>query len=150
MDTVERLAARIECEELLNRYGFLIDGGKASRVAEIFTEDGIWESNSAVVRGAEAIDAWMLVREQQRERESRHIVTNVSIDVVDESTAYGHCYVFEFRSDIAGSELRPEVEPAVIGDYRDDFVRTADGWRIAHRRVEIAFMRPGEKLRVNA
>jgi hypothetical protein len=29
----------------------------------------------------------------------------------------------------------------IVGDYHDRLVRTADGWRIAHRRATAAFQR---------
>ncbi|MCP5026391.1 MAG: hypothetical protein GY929_08915 [Actinomycetia bacterium] len=43
-------------------------------------------------------------------------------------------------------EEKPRVpdlddQPVILGEYRDQFRRTADGWRIANRRADVGFVR---------
>lgn len=63
---------------------------------------------------------------------SHHLLGNVVI-VVDGDEATAQCYLHaqHVRAGAAGGDLY-----VVAGRYSDRLVRTADGWRIAHRRLE--------------
>ena len=37
------------------------------------------------------------------------------------------------------ADVAPTGDPVYIGEYRDRFVRTDDGWRFQQRRTELAF-----------
>ena len=34
-----------------------------------------------------------------------------------------------------------EGQPVLVGEYRDGFVRTPDGWRYADREIGVSFLR---------
>jgi hypothetical protein len=34
------------------------------------------------------------------------------------------------------------VQPAAVGHYEDRFLRTAEGWRFARRKLHLAFRNP--------
>ena len=73
-------------------------------------------------------------------RMSRHVCTNLLIDVIDENNATGVVYVTLFRHD--GDPARRVSYrglPDVIGEYRDSFVRTAEGWRFKRREIHVSF-----------
>ena len=139
MDDLSRLAAEQACAALITRYTHLVDEGHASAVADLFTADGVWSSPESSFDGQAAIRAAFLRREQSGRR-SRHVCTNVAIDVHDESHAAGLCYLTLFRTDEEGTPARG-TRPDLVGVYRDRFVRTDDGWRFASRLTEVMFAR---------
>jgi uncharacterized protein (TIGR02246 family) len=138
MDELSRLIAEQACAALITRYTHLVDEGQASQVADLFTMDGVWASPEATLDGQDAIRAAFLRRERSGRR-SRHVCTNVAIDVEDEARASGLCYLTLFRTDEEASPARGTT-PDLVGVYRDRFVRTGDGWRFASRRTEVSFL----------
>ena len=144
MDSLERLLIERECERLVMAYCHYIDGGRAKDVADLFSDDGIWVSVDREVIGRDAIAKVFLDRQNQSGRVSRHICTNLLIDVIDQNKATGVVYVTLFRHDgPPDRKSSPSGVPTVIGEYRDSFVRTKDGWRFQARMVKIDFAREG-------
>jgi hypothetical protein len=139
MDELSRLLAEHACAALITRYTHLVDEGRASGVADLFTAEGVWASPEATLEGQDAIRAAFLRREQSGRR-SRHVCTNVAIDVEDEDHATGLCYLTLYRTDAEGTPARGTA-PDLVGVYRDRFVRTDDTWRFAERRTEVTFVR---------
>jgi ketosteroid isomerase-like protein len=139
MDELSRLIAEQACAALITRYTHLVDEGQASGVADLFTADGVWASPESTFDGQDAIRTAFLRREQSGRR-SRHVCTNVTVDVEDEAHATGLCYLTLYRTDAEGTPARGTT-PDLIGVYRDRFTRTEDGWRFASRRTEVTFVR---------
>lgn len=126
------------CERLVISYTHLVDGGRAADVADLFTEDGVWTAGRTRYEGRSAIRA-AFTRRQESDRTSRHVCTNLQIDVIDADRATGLVYLTLYRFDGPGPAA-PEAE--LVGDYRDVFVRTPEGWRFAERHTTVAFTRP--------
>lgn len=57
-----------------------------------------------------------------------HHSSNVQVEFVDDDTATACSYV------LAWHEAQDGTTATMMGQYHDRLVRTADGWRIAHRR----------------
>ncbi|MGA0600974.1 nuclear transport factor 2 family protein [Caulobacter sp. KR2-114] len=143
MDDVERLLIERACARLVARYCHLVDHGEAERVADLFTEDGTWSSPEQMMDGREAIARGFRRRQDNRGRISRHVCENLLVEVQDAERAAGVVYLTLYRED--GPPGRPyatALVPALIGEYRDVFVRTPDGWRIRSRETVVSF-RPG-------
>ncbi|MCW3011561.1 MAG: nuclear transport factor 2 family protein [Solirubrobacterales bacterium] len=144
MDDLQRIVAERACERLLVDYCRLVDFGQASRIANLFTEDGRWEGTDLVLGGREEIRAWFTKREQLTRRVSRHLCTNVGVDVLSASEAESRCFLVNYRHDRAEGDLTmpaPMAVPKFVGELHDTFRRTHDGWRFASRRVDVAFAR---------
>lgn len=144
MDDIQRMLIERECERLINQYCLFVDFGEASRIAELFTEDGWWENESIRMEGREGIRRNFSQRQGVTRRTSRHLCTNVLIDVVDEDHATGVCYLINYRYDSRTGEAEypaPSDAPKFVGEYRDTFVRTPEGWRFATRHCDITFLR---------
>jgi hypothetical protein len=146
MDLMERIAAERECERLTYRYCEAVDLGHASRLADVFAADGVFDAGGLYLVGREEIRRVFTEREQVRELRTRHVCTNVHIDVLDQATATGVVYLTLFRR--RGSEdwsvPVPSTSPALVGSYHDDYVRGGEGWRIARRRQEVVFVDPSD------
>lgn len=136
-----------DCERLVKDYTIALADGYASRAADLFSEAAVWHSARVRLEGRESIRSYLSVREQNTVRVSRHLVTNHLVDIVDQDHATGRAFFVEYRSDVASSEFREDVDPALIGDYFDRYQRIDGKWYIAERRLQIAFVRRGTVLR---
>ena len=83
----------------------------------------------------------------------RHIKTNALVNVIDEDHAQARWmntvyYSADARVEDTDRPL-PFEGPHRLQDFRADFVRTPEGWRIAHRDSSLIFRRnPGEPVAI--
>lgn len=141
MDSLERMLIERECERLVTLYCHLIDHGEAAKVGDLFAEDGVWASFEQTMTGREGVTRGFTNRQNNAGRMSRHICNNLLIDVIDESHATGVVYLTLHRHDgEPGRRTSPIGPPTLVGEYRDTFVKTADGWRFQRRDVTANFV----------
>lgn len=142
MEAIDRLSIERECERLVAAYCHYVDHGEAKRIADLFSVDGVWKGPEVTMEGREQLQQGFGQREANASRMSRHVCTNLLVDVIDEDHAEGTVYLTLYRHDgPEGRRLSPLEQPEMVGEYRDKFVRTAEGWRFAHREIEISFLR---------
>ncbi len=85
------------------------------------------------------------MRQANSARMSRHVCNNLLLDVVDDDHAEGVVYLTLYRHDgEEGRKVSPLEGPVLVGEYRDRFVRTAEGWRIEERLIFVSFVREDE------
>jgi hypothetical protein len=106
----------------------------------LFTENGILDLGKPL-EGKAAIRAAM----QQRSPKlwSRHVMTNIAINVIDENTATGISYLTLYRhvgEESLGKKPIDFDALAGVGHYIDEFTLIPEGWRISQREIEFAFM----------
>ena len=144
MDRDERLDIERACERLVTLYCHHIDHGQAARVAELFTDDGVWHSPEVSMDGLEQIRKGFTHRQGRVERMSRHVCNNVLIDVIDADHAEGCAYLTLYNHDgEPGRSFAPLEGARMIGEYQDKFRRTPDGWRFSRREIQVSFLRAG-------
>ena len=103
MDQNEKLLIERECERLVTAYCHYVDHGEAERIAELFSEDGVWTSAEATMDGREAIRKAMAVRQANVARMSRHVCNNFLLDIIDADHAEGTVYLyFRNKEDLLG------------------------------------------------
>lgn len=142
MDLTETLAIERECARLVTAYCHFVDHGEAARVADLFSEDGVWKSPEVTMQGREQLQQGFARRQANVERLSRHVCNNLLLDVIDRDHAEGTVYLTLYRHDgEKGRNISPLEQPELVGEYRDSFVRTEDGWRIANREIAVSFLR---------
>jgi 3-phenylpropionate/cinnamic acid dioxygenase small subunit len=127
--------AKQDIAEVLVRYATGIDRRDWELFRTCFTADvhaeyegiGTWDSVDAITEFMTASHADMGY--------TMHRLSNLAIGV-DGDTATARSYV-------DGVLMAPDGESGLnpIGFYDDDLVRTADGWRIAHRRFTMVHFR---------
>jgi uncharacterized protein (TIGR02246 family) len=143
-DAIHRLLDERACERLVIDYTHFVDLGEAARIADLFTDDGVWEADGVRMDGRDAIRAGFGARQRVTRRTSRHVCTNLAVTLTGPDEATGLSYLVNYRHDskTGTAELpAPVGHPKFVGEYHDRFVRTADGWRIAHRRCTLSFVR---------
>lgn len=124
-----RRAIEHECARLIARYANLNDAGRWDEVASLYAADGRMSRPTAPdvwIEGRHAILAAFLARPA---RTTRHVCSNVVIDVIDADHALGESAMLLFTPDA----------PPKAGSFHDRFVRTDGGWRFAERRGTLSF-----------
>ena len=118
MTNLDRLMIERECERLVSLYTHYADFGKAERVAELFAQDAVWAVGPIRFEGQEKIRQMMRGRQEMAGRRSRHVCTNLQIDVLDENNASGLVYLTLYRHDFEGPEREARVQLAGPGPSR--------------------------------
>jgi len=129
MTREEAIGIEHECARLVAQYANLNDAGDHDGVANLYAVDGRMTRPSAPddwIEGREAIRAAFKSRPP---RTTRHLCTNVVVEVISATRASGECAIALFLSD---SEVR-------VGKYQDLFERTPEGWKFAERRGSMTF-----------
>jgi hypothetical protein len=137
--TDEAVRVHLACQALVTRYCHDIDLGRAARVADLFTVDGVWESPEQHLDGQQAIRD-VFGRRQASARRSRHVCSTFALTEVTADSARGITYFTLYRTDEPGEGPAKLPGPTMVGHYDDTFRRTDDGWRIAHRLAVAAFV----------
>lgn len=125
------LADRMAIIEITHRYCWALDSRDWALLDDVFVPDATAELRSAtVLEGRDAIRD-RIRRSVAPLDATQHTVTNHMIEVIGD-TATSRCYLHS-------QHVRHAAEGGVLyviaGRYEDRFVRTADGWRIAFRRL---------------
>ncbi|MFJ9929996.1 DUF6221 family protein [Streptomyces misionensis] len=120
------LADRLAITELISSHGHLVDDGCLDRLEELFTSDVVYdvtEFGQDPLRGVAAVReaAWALGAANP----VAHHVTNVVVSPSPDG---------EVRVRSKGLGIKADGSCGSVS-YDDTVVRTADGWRISHRKV---------------
>jgi hypothetical protein len=139
MTPEEKTVVERACERLIKQFAFFSDLGDIDALADLFAENGLFarpaDPGNPIV-GKEKIRAVMKARPP---RVSRHLVTNILIDVVDTDEATGKSYVTLLTSsDVDGKPPIVADPKFTVGEMTDTFVRTQAGWRFTARRGTVA------------
>ena len=130
-----------DCEALSIAYARAVDFRDYDAFVELFTETGVLDVGKPL-EGRRAIAE--SISRRPDELRSRHVLTNIFIDVVSADEARGISYLTLYRHVGEESLRNGPVDfdgPAAVGHYEDRFVRTADGWKFARRKLHLAFRR---------
>lgn len=142
---LSRLFAERACERLIYDYARFVDSGEAARIADLFTEDGVWTgANGHSMNGHAELRAAFSGRQALTRRLSRHVMTNVVVDVQSDDRATGIAYLINYRHDSDSDTPErpgPARHPKFVGDYHLEFRRENGEWRIATLRFDLLFLR---------
>ena len=130
-----------DCEQLSIAYARAVDFRDYEGFVALFTEDGVLDVGKPL-EGRIAIEKSLSRRSD--ELRSRHILTNIFIDVLSRDEARGISYLSLYRHVGPESLKSDPIEfsgPAAIGHYEDHFIRTSDGWKFKQRKLHTTFRR---------
>lgn len=139
--TLKMLSDRAEIQERLARWPDIVDNMKLDLLPDVFQPDVVWDFGSGTVEYSLAavrkkIEGHLGANAPTFCGHTRHDLSNMMIDV-DGDKARSKVNVFASHEGIgpyAGKVLY------IWLTYTDDWVRTANGWRIGHREYRIQFM----------
>jgi hypothetical protein len=126
----------------------MLDTREWSRLDGIFTGDAVWEKPAMTpLVGLPRIREYFQEIDRERERHGgraaylhRHLFTTVVIEPLDEVHAKGCAYAIVYMCRGFDGNLPGLISPPeLIVDYREEFVKTADGWRISRHFAEQIF-----------
>lgn len=124
-----RRAIEADCARLVALYANLNDAARWAELAALYAPDGRMARPTAPddwIIGREAILAAFTARPP---RTTRHVCSNIVIDVADADHAVGESAMLLFTGEGA-----PKV-----GSFHDRFVRIDGVWRFAERRGTLTF-----------
>ena len=140
ISAVERIEIERACERIVYAYSRALDLGDMSAAADFFAENGSFARPMApdkIIQGRESIRAALLTR--PKTLLTKHLATNVMIDVVSREEAGGISYLTMISTTPAGDVPAPYVSagPVYFGEIKDRFVREGGEWKILERRGSI-------------
>ena len=125
-DGSQRIEDQFAIRELVARYNYAIDEGRAEEWVATFVPDGTFESSLLGTHtGAEALLAF--AKGYISAVSGRHCTSDFVIEV-DGDDARSRCYLIAVNNASA-----PIISATAV--YEDVLRRTADGWRFVHRKV---------------
>jgi len=136
----ERIEIERACERLVFIYSRALDLGDMNAAADCFAEQGSMArpmKPDEVIQGREAIRSSLLTR--PRTLLTRHLATNVMIDVESRDAATGLSYLAMIATTppAGGSPPFTSEGPLYVGEFRDRFVRERGVWKFLERRGSV-------------
>jgi uncharacterized protein (TIGR02246 family) len=127
-ETLRVLEDEREIVRLISAYGPAVDSGQSEAAAAIWTEDGVYDTDSAVWRGRAEIAGMVegSFHQQLIAGGAAHVVGVPHIRI-DGHRAVATCYSRVFRHGDGGFEVWR------VAVNRWELVRTPEGWRTAYR-----------------
>ena len=125
----DRRAIEQDCARLIALYANLNDAARWEEVAALYADDGRMSRPTAPDDWIEGRTAILAAFTSRPPRTTRHVCSNVVIDVIGADEAAGESAMLLFTGE----------GPPKVGSFHDRFVRTGDGWRFAERRGTLTF-----------
>lgn len=141
---MENLLAERACERLILDFVHRLDLGEPASVAELFTEDGVWEwpapGDGRRSEGRAALRAYFGAR--PADKLSRRVMSNIRVTVTSEDTAEATSYFTTYRIEGWSGDMVPAAPPVQVGHYEDTFRRVDGQWLLASRTLRLPFGGP--------
>jgi hypothetical protein len=137
MNLHETQSIELACSKLCNQFAVFNDTGSHEELAALFTEDARYARPTDpdnFVSGRAAI--LVAFKARPKDKITRHLITNILIEVSGTKTARGLCYVTLFSGSTANAagKFGFKANAAVlVGEYHDEFVLTESGWKFSQR-----------------
>ena len=123
-----------DCTNLVLDYALYRDRFDAAGFAGLFTEDGSLTVGGQTWVGREQIHGRIVALNTGSS--IRHLMSTVRITPVDETHATGVSYATIYSSPAGVNTVTGFT---LMGEYHDEFVRTAEGWKIAKRVLHTVY-----------
>jgi hypothetical protein len=133
MDGLAKLLAEREIERLILDYAAHNDAANWEAVADMFAVNGRVSRPIAPDDFTEGRNAILAAFKARPPRRTRHIVSNIRVNVTD-STAVASSQIMLFT----GADMAP-----LVGSFADQLILTHDGWRFVERRGSLDFPKEG-------
>jgi len=138
MQELKEVSDRLAIHELIARYAWTFDEGDVEGFANLFTEDGVFESNIFIgkpVKGRETVRAFCQYMQQvfgKTNIQIRHRLTNIVIDSLGGGKAKARYYLLDAMSNPDDPIKTPygSVVPfhATQGVYKSELVKVNGKW----------------------
>jgi hypothetical protein len=138
-EPLEQRVARLEDVEAIKRlkakYAEYCDTGyRADKVASLFTDDAVWESNAfGTARGRDEIHAFIDQAGREMIFWAHHSMVCQYVDVAEDGqSAHGKWYLIEFATMPADDGSGGNEAVLITATYEDDLVKKDGEWRFQY------------------
>lgn len=131
------------CTKLVNQFSNYNDQSDYESLCGLFADNAAFARPTDpenFTTGREAILA--AFRSRPNDRITRHLISNIIIDVIDENTAKGICYatLFMAPADAEPAKFGVKANPSqLLGEFYIDFQMSDSGWKISRQSGKIIF-----------
>jgi hypothetical protein len=139
---LEQLVIERDCEALAIAYTHGVDLEHPEKVAQLFTNDGLWQIGNQKVQGRDAIHTFFTSQQAPKDFVSRHVLSNHKVTVNNSSSASGISYVtlYHFKGELGSEAMIDTGHPYAVVVYQDEYVATKQGWKIKSRNILPSFV----------
>lgn len=125
-------AERFEVERLIYRFFLSLDERRYGDVAVLMAPDGVWHRQGRELRGPG--DVMEALKLRPGGATTRHLITNVIVDITDVGQAEATFYlaVFFYGADVPPKLPVPIELPRHVSIFSARFTRANADWRVSH------------------
>lgn len=122
---------RLAIGALVTEYAWLLDHRRWQDVADLCTEDAVLIIRGRQIEGRTGLAQWAEHRAANTARRTQHQMTLLRIEAStpDEATGTAALVLHVAKAGHGGTYVD------LVGEYRDEYVRTPDGWRFRRRHL---------------
>jgi ketosteroid isomerase-like protein len=133
--------AKFAISELITLYAALNDAGDWDAVASLYTEDGRMSRPAAPDDFFAGRGVILESFRARPPRAARHIVANVLVTLKGHGHASATSQILLFTGSPSADGGPPVLSASapLVGTYRDQLIRTEQGWRFVERRGSLDF-----------
>ena len=139
-DPLQMIADQLAIRAVLHRYCRYLDLRRPDLVAqEVYTADAVDDrGRHHVPTGRAEIEAMFRAALESLEA-TAHVLGSISVDVDgDRATSEAYVTAWHWSQGPPGLPATRPADFALVAVYLDEFVRTPAGWRVRHRRLQVA------------
>ncbi len=134
MNDHDKMTIEWACDKIVQQFAQYLDFNQLDKLGNLFTDDGSYarpvDPSNPLIGRAAIVDAM----KRRPPRITRHLMTNVVIEVISENEAHGVSYCsFTGSTDVNGAAPVMADPKLFLAEFRDTFVRTNSGWKIKAR-----------------
>jgi len=118
---------RIDIEELVTEYAWLLDHQRWGEVSALCTDDAVLHIRGREIVGQDGLKEWAEYRAMKKNRRTQHQMTLLRLDAVTNDHVRGSCGLVLHTAKAGGGTY---VD--LVGEYQDEYV---GGWKFQARRL---------------
>lgn len=138
----ERLADRLELQDLNARYAHALDHNDLPEFLSVFTPEAVYSLGARESRGHAELAQFFTGRQAQGVRTTRHLFSGLTIAFQDGGRATATSVWMSFAG-TGALPLSPAV-PFLVADMHDSYLLVDGRWLICERRIAPVFRSAGD------
>jgi ketosteroid isomerase-like protein len=122
---------RSAIEALVTEYAWLLDHQRWHDVADLCTEDAVLFIRAREIKGKEGLAEWAERRAERASRRTQHQMTLLRLYPAGPDEVHGTAALVLHVAKTGGGGTYVDL----VGEYEDEYVRTAGAWKFRRRRL---------------
>lgn len=122
---------RLAIGDLVTEYAWLLDHRRWHDVADLCTDDAVLTIRGREIRGKSGLAEWAEHRAANKARRTQHQMTLLRLEASTPDLVSGTAALVLHVAKTGGGGTYVDL----VGEYHDEYARTADGWRFRRRHL---------------